>query len=56
MVELTDGEGIYSGPGLNISWVAGNVAKHYKRSAAFGLNQLMGNSAGAAYVRARSLR
>jgi hypothetical protein len=40
--------GIYSGPGLNISWVAGNVANHYKRSAAFGLNQLMGNSAGAA--------
>jgi hypothetical protein len=43
-----DTQGIYSGPGLNISWVAGNVANHYKRSAAFGLNQLMGNSAGAA--------
>jgi hypothetical protein len=42
--------GLYTNPGLNISWVAGNTAGHYKRSTTFGINQLMGNSAGARSV------
>ncbi|OCF36238.1 hypothetical protein I316_02111 [Kwoniella heveanensis BCC8398] len=40
--------GLYGIPGLNVTWISGNTAGHYKRTTSFGLNQLMGNSAGAA--------
>ncbi|CUS25194.1 LAQU0S33e00122g1_1 [Lachancea quebecensis] len=38
---------VYTGPGLNITWVSNNVAPHYKRATALGLNQMFGNLAGA---------
>jgi MFS family permease len=40
--------GMYVVPGLNVSWISNNTAGHYKRTTAFGLNQLVGNCAGAA--------
>ncbi|KAI9634393.1 major facilitator superfamily domain-containing protein [Dioszegia hungarica] len=40
--------GIYITPGLNVTWIGGNTRGHFKRSTAVGLNQLIGNSAGAA--------
>jgi MFS family permease len=40
--------GLYGIPGLNVAWISNNTAGHYKRTTAFGVNQLMGNSAGAA--------
>lgn len=36
----------YVGPGLNLAWLNANTAPHYKRAAAIGTQQSMGNSAG----------
>ena len=38
---------VYTGPGLNVTWVSNNVAPHYKRATAIGLSQTFGNLAGA---------
>ncbi|SCU87740.1 LAME_0D11298g1_1 [Lachancea meyersii CBS 8951] len=38
---------VYTGPGLNVTWVSNNVAPHYKRATAIGLSQIFGNLAGA---------
>ncbi|EDZ68587.1 hypothetical protein AWRI1631_11130010 [Saccharomyces cerevisiae AWRI1631] len=38
---------LYTGPGLNVSWLTNNFAPHYKRATALGLNQTLGNLAGA---------
>ncbi|SCU98934.1 LANO_0F00232g1_1 [Lachancea nothofagi CBS 11611] len=38
---------VYTGPGLNVTWTSNNVAPHYKRATALGLNQMFGNLAGA---------
>lgn len=38
---------LYTGTGLNITWLTNNVAPHYKRATALGLNQTLGNLAGA---------
>lgn len=38
---------LYTGTGLNISWLTNNVAPHYKRATALGLNQTLGNVSGA---------
>lgn len=38
---------LYTGTGLNISWLTNNVAPHYKRATALGLNQTIGNLSGA---------
>lgn len=35
------------GPGINLTWLNVNVAPHYRRAAAIGFQQTMGNSAGA---------
>lgn len=40
--------GLYIIPGLNVTWISNNTAGHYKRSTALGVNQLIGNSSGAA--------
>jgi len=40
--------GLYITPGLNVTWIGMNTRGHYKRATAVGLNQLIGNSAGAA--------
>jgi len=40
--------GLYITPGLNVTWIGNNTQGHFKRSTAVGLNQLIGNSAGAA--------
>lgn len=37
---------VYTGPGLNLTWLNVNVAPHYRRAAAIGLQQTMGNTAG----------
>jgi hypothetical protein len=37
---------VYVGPGLNLAWLNANNAPHYKRAAAIGIQQSMGNSAG----------
>jgi len=37
---------VYSGPGLNITWLNNNVAGHYRRAAAIGWQQSIGNTAG----------
>ena len=42
--------GLYSVPGLNVTWISNNSAGHYKRATSFGVNQLIGNSSGAASV------
>lgn len=36
----------YTGPGLNIAWLNVNMAPHYRRAAAIGLQQTLGNTAG----------
>ncbi|KAL1962150.1 hypothetical protein VTN77DRAFT_554 [Rasamsonia byssochlamydoides] len=36
----------YTGPGLNLTWLNVNMAPHYRRAAAVGLQQTMGNTAG----------
>lgn len=38
---------LYTGTGLNIAWLTNNVAPHYKRATALGLNQTLGNVSGA---------
>lgn len=38
---------LYTGTGLNITWLTNNVAPHYKRATALGLNQTLGNLSGA---------
>lgn len=37
---------VYVGPGLNLTWLNVNVAPHYRRAAAIGFQQTMGNTAG----------
>lgn len=37
---------VYIGPGLSLAWLNINTAPHYKRAAAIGIQQSMGNSAG----------
>ncbi|KAK1774375.1 MFS general substrate transporter [Copromyces sp. CBS 386.78] len=37
---------VYSGPGLNLTWLNVNVAPHYRRAAAIGFQQTIGNTAG----------
>jgi len=37
---------VYSGPGLNITWLNVNVAPHYRRATAIGFQQTIGNTAG----------
>lgn len=38
---------LYTGTGLNLAWLTNNVAPHYKRATALGLNQTFGNLSGA---------
>jgi len=38
---------LYMGPGLNESWIANNTAPTFKRGCAIGMNQTLGNIAGA---------
>jgi hypothetical protein len=38
---------VYVGPGINLTWLNVNVAPHYRRAAAIGFQQTMGNTAGA---------
>lgn len=40
--------GLYITPGLNVTWISNNLAPHYRRATGVGLNQLIGNSSGAA--------
>ncbi|KAF2168734.1 hypothetical protein M409DRAFT_65153 [Zasmidium cellare ATCC 36951] len=37
---------VYTGPGLNLTWLNVNVAPHYRRATAIGLQQTIGNCAG----------
>ncbi|KAK0667079.1 major facilitator superfamily domain-containing protein [Cercophora samala] len=37
---------VYSGPGLNLTWLNVNVAPHYRRAASIGFQQTIGNTAG----------
>lgn len=37
---------VYTGPGMNLTWLNVNVAPHYRRAAAIGFQQTMGNCAG----------
>lgn len=37
---------VYNGPGMNLTWLNVNVAPHYRRAAAIGLQQTLGNCAG----------
>ncbi|KAH8738447.1 MFS transporter [Ilyonectria robusta] len=37
---------VYNGPGLNLTWLNVNVAPHYRRATAIGVQLSMGNSAG----------
>jgi MFS family permease len=37
---------VYNGPGLNLTWLNVNVAPHYRRATAIGLQQTIGNTAG----------
>jgi hypothetical protein len=37
---------VYSGPGLNLTWLNVNVAPHYRRAASIGFQQTLGNMAG----------
>ncbi|KAL2316476.1 Nicotinic acid plasma membrane transporter [Schizosaccharomyces pombe] len=38
--------GCYIGPGLNLGWLNNNVAGHYKRATAIGIQQTLANSSG----------
>lgn len=40
--------GLYGATGTNVAWISGNSAGHFKRATAMGMNQCIGNSAGAA--------
>lgn len=37
---------VYTGPGLNITWLNVNVAPHYRRATAIGIQQSIANTAG----------
>ena len=37
---------VYTGPGLNLTWLNVNVTPHYRRATAIGFQQTMGNTAG----------
>lgn len=37
---------VYTGPGCNLTWLNVNVAPHYRRAAAIGFQQTLGNCAG----------
>ncbi|KAF9873327.1 major facilitator superfamily transporter [Colletotrichum karsti] len=37
---------VYNGPGLNLTWLNVNMAPHYRRATAIGMQQAIGNSAG----------
>ena len=37
---------VYNGPGLNLAWLNVNVAPHYRRATAIGVQQTIGNTAG----------
>ncbi|KAK4499747.1 hypothetical protein PRZ48_007933 [Zasmidium cellare] len=37
---------VYTGPGLNLTWLNVNVAPHYRRATAIGMQQTIGNCAG----------
>lgn len=37
---------VYTGPGMNLTWLNVNVAPHYRRAAAIGFQQTIGNCAG----------
>ena len=37
---------VYTGPGLNVTWLNVNVAPHYRRATSIGLQQTVGNTAG----------
>ena len=37
---------VYVGPGINLTWLNVNVAPHYRRAAAIGFQQSIGNTAG----------
>lgn len=37
---------VYTGPGMNLTWLNVNVAPHHRRAAAVGLQQTLGNVAG----------
>ncbi|KAB8346275.1 hypothetical protein FH972_023319 [Carpinus fangiana] len=37
---------VYTGPGLNLTWLNVNVAPHYRRATAIGMQQTIGNTAG----------
>ncbi len=40
--------GLYGATGTNVAWISGNSAGHFKRATSMGMNQCIGNSAGAA--------
>ncbi|KAI8264242.1 putative transporter [Colletotrichum sp. SAR11_239] len=37
---------VYNGPGLNLTWLNVNIAPHYRRATAIGMQQSIGNTAG----------
>lgn len=37
---------VYSGVGLNVAWLNVNIAPHYRRATAIGMQQTIGNAAG----------
>lgn len=37
---------VYTGPGLNLTWLNVNSAPHYRRATAIGMQQTIGNCAG----------
>lgn len=37
---------VYTGPGLNVTWLNVNVAPHYRRATAIGIQQSIANTAG----------
>lgn len=41
---------VYNGPGLNLTWLNVNVAPHYRRAAAIGFQQTIGNTAGGKFL------
>lgn len=40
--------GLYGVACANVPWISNNTAGHYKRTTSVGMNQLIGNCAGAA--------
>ncbi|KAF2858122.1 MFS general substrate transporter [Piedraia hortae CBS 480.64] len=37
---------VYTGPGINVTWLNVNIAPHYRRATAIGMQQTIGNTAG----------